>query len=102
MKSDENAEKLQKVYEETEKQLKNAVKRIQDCNEKAEGYIAISQFREDKRKQKHYEEHGYFGTSNQSQNPLKEQKHRHSTKQVGVLVDEIKVSYSLYTVNIKI
>lgn len=65
----------------------------------AEGYIAISQFREDKRKQKVLEEHGYFGTSNQSQKQQKAHKFMHTTKEIDTLGDDMKVSYSHHIVN---
>jgi hypothetical protein len=54
LKSDHDAEQLQNIFDEAQKQLQNAVIKTQDCNKRAEIYIAVSQYREEKSKTKAY------------------------------------------------
>ena len=48
--ADHTSEKLEKFYEETYQKLQEAMKRVAEYKEKAEGFIAISEYRDEKRK----------------------------------------------------
>jgi hypothetical protein len=93
LKSDHNAEQLQNVFDEAQKKIQNAVIKTQECNKRAECYIAISQYREENLKQKHIEKHGYFGTSDQSQKSTQSPRRKLNIKHTISLNDDLEVSY---------
>ena len=75
---DVDAKKLQEVHDATQRTIEEIEKKLDEYKTKADGYIAISEFREEKAKSKTYMEHIHPPTSQKSDDSVSDSKHKPS------------------------